>query len=85
MPRTPPRLARRAAPRSIAHDTPRPQPDGTVPEPEPDTPQPESRMNQIARRAHEIYEARNGNHGTALEDWLQAEREIDDAQGETER
>lgn len=40
-------------------------------------PAPESRMNRIARRAHEIYEARGGEHGKALEDWLQAEREID--------
>jgi hypothetical protein len=37
----------------------------------------ESRMNRIARRAHEIYEARGGEHGKALEDWLQAERQID--------
>ena len=45
----------------------------------PGTPDPpsESRMNRIARRAHEIYEARGGVHGKALEDWLQAEREID--------
>jgi DUF2934 family protein len=34
-------------------------------------------MNRIARRAHEIYEARGGEHGKAMEDWLQAEREID--------
>jgi hypothetical protein len=34
-------------------------------------------MNRIARRAHEIYEARGGEHGKALEDWLQAERDID--------
>jgi Protein of unknown function (DUF2934) len=40
-------------------------------------PSPESRMNRIARRAHEIYEARGGQDGKALEDWLQAEREID--------
>lgn len=38
----------------------------------------ESRMNRIARRAHEIYEARSGQHGTAMEDWLTAERQIDD-------
>jgi hypothetical protein len=38
---------------------------------------PESRMSKIARRAHEIYEARGGEHGKALEDWLRAEREID--------
>ena len=37
----------------------------------------ESRMKRIARRAHEIYEARGGEHGKAMEDWLQAEREID--------
>jgi DUF2934 family protein len=36
-----------------------------------------SRMNRIAERAHEIYERRGGEHGRALEDWLQAEREID--------
>ena len=38
---------------------------------------PESRLNRIAKRAHEIYEARGGEHGKALEDWLQAERQID--------
>jgi hypothetical protein len=37
----------------------------------------ESRIERIARRAHEIYEARGGQHGKAMEDWLQAEREID--------
>jgi len=35
------------------------------------------RMNRIAARAHEIYEARGGEHGRAMDDWLQAEREID--------
>jgi hypothetical protein len=42
-------------------------------------PQPpaEGRMDRIARRAHEIYERRGGEHGKAIEDWLQAEREID--------
>ena len=39
----------------------------------------ESRLNRIARRAHEIYEARGGEHGKAMEDWLQAERDIDAA------
>ena len=38
---------------------------------------PEGRFTRIARRAHEIYEARGGEHGKAMEDWLQAEREID--------
>jgi len=44
----------------------------------------ESRIDRIARRAREIYEARGGNHGKAMEDWLQAEREIDDATGATD-
>lgn len=36
-----------------------------------------SRMDRIAERAHEIYQSRGGGDGRALEDWLQAEREID--------
>ena len=35
-----------------------------------------SRINRIAERAHEIYQRRGGEHGRALEDWLEAEREI---------
>lgn len=35
------------------------------------------RLDRIARRAHEIYVARGGVHGKDLDDWLQAEREID--------
>lgn len=31
---------------------------------------------QIAARAYEIYTARGGAHGSDLEDWLQAEREL---------
>lgn len=38
---------------------------------------PERRMNRIAKRAHELYEARGGAQGTALDDWLAAERQID--------
>lgn len=37
----------------------------------------EPRLARIARRAHELYEARGGQDGRDLEDWLQAEREID--------
>jgi hypothetical protein len=37
----------------------------------------ENRMDRIARRAHELYEARSGENGRALDDWLRAEREID--------
>ena len=50
-----------------------------------DLPPQEPRMTRIARRAHEIFEARGGTAGTALEDWLRAEREIDEAMGKTER
>jgi hypothetical protein len=31
---------------------------------------------QIARRAYELFEARGGEHGRDLEDWLQAEQEL---------
>ena len=31
---------------------------------------------EIARRAHEIYQARGGAPGSDLDDWLQAEREL---------
>jgi len=36
-----------------------------------------SRMERIARRAYEISQTRGTGHGGAVEDWLQAEREID--------
>lgn len=38
---------------------------------------PEPRLDRIARRAYEIYQARGGTDGQDLGDWLQAEREID--------
>ena len=38
-----------------------------------------SRIERIAKRAYEIYEARGGTGGRELDDWLQAEREIDAA------
>ena len=31
---------------------------------------------RIATRAYELYEARGGSHGLALDDWLAAEREL---------
>jgi len=37
----------------------------------------EPRLERIARRARELYEARGGAHGRDLDDWLTAEREID--------
>ncbi len=36
----------------------------------------EDQLEQIRRRAHELYEARGGEEGHDLEDWLQAEAEI---------
>jgi hypothetical protein len=30
----------------------------------------------IARRAHELFQARGGQHGHDLDDWLEAERQI---------
>ena len=36
----------------------------------------ESGVDAIRRRAFEIFESRNGNHGDALADWLQAEGEL---------
>ena len=42
----------------------------------------EPRLNRIARRAHAIYEERGGEHGKTMEDWLQAEREIDATESE---
>jgi hypothetical protein len=30
----------------------------------------------IARRAYELFEARGGDHGHDVEDWLEAEREL---------
>lgn len=35
-----------------------------------------SNSDKIAQRAYELYEARGGEAGHELEDWLQAEREI---------
>jgi DUF2934 family protein len=84
MPKTSMKVAMRGAPRSAANDTAREQSDEIIAKSQVDMPQQESRMNRIARRAHEIYEARGGNHGKALGDWLQAEREIDDAMEDRE-
>jgi hypothetical protein len=34
------------------------------------------RFTDIARRAYDLYVARGGEHGHDVEDWLQAEREL---------
>ena len=36
-----------------------------------------SRMERIAERAYAIYQRRGGEDGSSLDDWLQAEREVD--------
>ena len=33
---------------------------------------------QIARRAHELYVQRGGEHGRDVEDWVRAEKELSD-------
>ena len=33
---------------------------------------------EIARRAHELYLQRGGEHGKDVQDWLRAERELSD-------
>jgi hypothetical protein len=38
---------------------------------------PESRYDRIAQRAYALYERRGGTGGSPMDDWLQAEREID--------
>jgi hypothetical protein len=38
----------------------------------------EPRITRIARRAHELYMTRGSNDGHDIDDWLQAEREIDE-------
>jgi Protein of unknown function (DUF2934) len=40
---------------------------------------------QIARRAHELYEARGRTDGRDLDDWLQAERELQASNGRRKR
>ena len=37
-----------------------------------------NREEQIAQRAHELWQQRNGEHGNDLTDWFQAEREINE-------
>jgi hypothetical protein len=34
----------------------------------------------IARRAYEIYQGRGSSHGADLDDWLEAERQLKEAQ-----
>lgn len=89
-----PAARRRATPASDSPDSPASSADAAeqridAPEPEPRTeraesgaaPAPDAAPNrdEIAQRAYEIYRERGGTHGTDLEDWLRAERELRDA------
>lgn len=45
----------------------------------------DDRFDRIAARAFELYEARGGEHGQDIDDWLQAEQQIDSEIGELNR
>jgi hypothetical protein len=66
----------RLTPESIER-TRRNDPQASTPASTPEPGPREPRFARIARRAHQIYTARGGQHGKAMDDWLQAEREID--------
>lgn len=36
----------------------------------------------VARRAYELFQNRGGNHGADLDDWLEAERQLNGGAGE---
>ncbi len=42
-------------------------------------------LERIAERAYELYEARGGEHGQDVDDWLQAEQQIDNEIGRLDR
>src|SRR5262245_63270107 len=48
---------------------------GEAQSPQIDASSEEPRITRIARRDHELYLARGGEHGRDIADWLQAERE----------
>jgi hypothetical protein len=45
----------------------------------------EERLERIAARAYDLYEARGGTHGQDVDDWLQAEQQIDSEIGQLDR
>ena len=54
-----------------------PRPNARARTAQPDTPTDgQIHRDAIARRAYEIFQARGGQHGYEIEDWLQAEREL---------
>ena len=50
--------------------------DPVGPEDSGDTTAPRLDRDRVAYRAYELYVARGGQHGHALEDWLEAEQEL---------
>jgi hypothetical protein len=66
------------------------EPTYTVQPESPSLPVPEldfrdQRLERIAARAYELYEARDGAHGQDFDDWLRAEQQIDDEIGRLDR
>lgn len=65
---------------SIRSRKPAPQQQSTGPAPQKPRPLPLSPCEDlhvlIAKRAHELHSERGYRHGSALDDWLEAEREI---------
>lgn len=55
------------------HENASPRPDGKSAD------SPECRLQRIAQRAYELHLSRGSQHGRDLDDWLEAEREIDEA------
>lgn len=46
---------------------------------------PDSKWQAVARRAYEIYQARGRTDGSDLDDWLQAERELEEGDSRRSR
>lgn len=75
-----PTSSRKTSSTKSAQKTAKPAATATVTAPRPArrvaAPVPQPTAEQIAARAYEIFEARNGAPGNPSEDWLQAEREL---------
>ena len=71
-----PRARRRRASDPAAPERDRPSPDRPVVPVDPAV-GPLDRSSRVAQRAYELYEARGGTGGDELQDWLDAERQID--------
>ena len=63
------------------HKTPPEEP--SLPVPEQDLR--DQRLDRVAARAFELYEARGGEHGQDVDDWLRAEQQIESEFGPLDR